>query len=277
MSYIYVKITYMYMLLEWLCYVKVGYSYNLHCYIVGIPASLGIGLVTPMPSRITLVNKAKAPGGRYYSVKWSNIGLLVGKDGGFEVRSEQAQLRSTHIIEEYTSDVHGVVPLSDGRVVILERDCEDMDYSLSTYSSDLKYGSVFALFDETNTRHSMIAASENRIVVTRSESKKLAKLHVYDHDSNKLATHKLDGMAHPYGVTFLIGGCIAVCDRVNGTVTKYSLQPEFKKQWVWTAYNHGGCQPSGISSDELGFIYVVDHHGGPITVLNSERGELTIQ
>lgn len=225
--------------------------------------------MTPKPKSIVLYSKSKTAGAHYYTVKWTNNGMLVGKNAGFEIRTEEGRLKSSRLVRGFRSDIHGLGELADDGLVILERHCQNSDYALIRYTTDGECDNVPVWFEEKNSQHSMMAVSSNRIVITMSVSQMSPRLYVYDHKGQKISAHKLDGMSHAYGVTFLTDGCLAVCDRINGMVIKYTLEPKFKK--VWTHYS-SGLEPSGIAADELGFIYVTDVYGRMINVLDNEKG-----
>ena len=79
---------------------------------------------------------------------------------------------------------------------------------------------------------------------------------------------QLTGMQRPYGVHLTSDG-VLVTELTGGKLSKYSLSPSAEPLWSCNGLHH---EPSGITTDESGFIYVTSHNM-PIIHLISPEGQ----
>lgn len=73
-------------------------------------------------------------------------------------------------------------------------------------------------------------------------------------------------MKSPFGVC-LTGDAVLITDLEGGTLSKYFLSPS-QGDLIWTCT--GLTSPSGVTTDESGFIYVAGLHSPYIHIISPE-------
>ena len=79
----------------------------------------------------------------------------------------------------------------------------------------------------------------------------------------------LSSIQRPYGVHLTSDG-VLVTDYIGGKLNKYSLLPSDEPLWTFTGLH----KPTGITTDESGFIYVAGLHSLEIHIIMPEGNKV---
>ena len=187
--------------------------------------------------------------------------------GQIEVRQDSDLQLDQTIVLPKCHNIHSAVLDSGGKLYTQCASRQEKRYM--TYCG--------SLVEPTKTvLHSQEDEKPNQITQISANKEYLASLDYVNNtlkvfssiNNEHLFDIQLTGMKRPYGVLLTTDGVLVT--EVNGAkLSKYSLSPSAEPLWSCNGLHH---EPSGITTDESGFIYVTSHNM-PIIHLISPKGQ----
>ena len=202
-----------------------------------------------------------------YAVNWTEDGrVLCAINTGVEVRSNCLEIENTILLPNHTFTFSAKI-------------VGDNLYTHATSEEDKKYffyaGSleqpiqrvIHSVGHETPTKITHLSVNKNHLASIDLVNKVVKIFSTMKHEH--ILDISLAEMKHPYSVHIISDG-VLITEFFGDQLCKYGISPSSGKLWTC----EGLVYPTGIATDESGFIYVASHNT-PKTYIISPNGEFS--